>query len=89
MSHGAFWYEGEYKGERIGFTVVVSLLFIWIFCLCFREYCLGCTTYWRNVCKYKEAKVIPLQVAVVTQNPADSIAFSTHINDVYIIKSKN
>ena len=85
MSH--HWYDSEYRGERIGLTVVFSVLFIWVLCLCFREYCLGFTTYWYNVCKYNEAKVVPLQVAEITHTPINSIVNTVPTTDVYIVEN--
>lgn len=75
------WYSGEMKNARI----IITVIGLWFVCCCLITSCRSPVIRLINFFKYKQAAVIPLQTAQITDEPINSTVISIKTNPVKII----
>ena len=82
------WLCGQYLAARILVILTVSCVVI-LFCIsCYNDYgnnIKGCVIACCNYLLYKNAEVVPVQLAIETNRPANSIAIPIQTTNVVII----
>ena len=83
------WYSGEYLADRIFFTIIFIFLLILLCVNCMRsdefKRLMECMKACYYYCFYKQAKVVPLTVAVETHDPIIYIARQVPTGEVKVL----
>ena len=75
------WYSGPMRDARI----IITVIGVWFVCCCLIHSCRSPLIRLVNFLKYKQAAVIPLQTAQITDEPINSTVISIKTNPVNII----
>ena len=75
------WYSGEMKNARI----IITVIGLWFVCCCLINFCRSPVIRIINFFKYKQAAIIPLQIAQITDEPINTTVISIKTDTVKII----
>ena len=82
------WFCGQYLAARI--VIIIILIFIIILCCisCYKDYgknIISCLVVCFNYVLYKKAKVFPVQLAIETNIPINTVAIPIKTHTVIIV----